>query len=118
MVETTTALENLDEIVKVEGIDAIYVGPADLAISLGLGPGSDKEDASFQDALSHVVSACDARGIAPGIHTVPHLVQTRLAQGFKMVTVTSDLGAVNAGARAHLAIAQGEASGDTKGSIY
>ncbi|MGI9598165.1 MAG: HpcH/HpaI aldolase family protein, partial [Acidimicrobiales bacterium] len=117
MIETTTALENLDDIVKVEGIDALYVGPADLAISLGLGPGSDKPDQSFQDALTHVVSACNANGLAPGIHTIPDLVQTRLGQGFKMVTVTSDLGAVGAGARNALAVARGEASG-SGGSMY
>ncbi len=117
MIETVTALENLDDIAKVEGIDALYVGPADLAISLGLGPGSDKPDASFQDALTHVVSACNANGLAPGIHTIPDLVQTRLSQGFKMVTVTSDLGAVGAGARNALAVARGEASG-SGGSMY
>ena len=110
MIETVTALENLDDIVKVEGIDAIYVGPADLGISLGLGPGSDNEDAKFQDALRHILSACEASGIAPGIHSVPQLVPTRLEQGFKMVTATSDTGAAVGGARAHLAIARGEAS--------
>jgi 4-hydroxy-2-oxoheptanedioate aldolase len=117
MIETVTALENLDEIVKVEGIDAIYVGPADLGISLGLGPGSDNADPSFQDALSHIVSACQGAGIAPGIHTVPELVQTRLGQGFKMITVTSDAGAIVAGAKLHRDVASGAASGEG-GSIY
>ncbi len=117
MIETATALENLDDIVKVEGIDAIYIGPADLSISLGLPPGSNNEAAVFQDALSHVLSACKANGIAPGIHCVPPLVQTRLEQGFKMVTATSDTGALMAGAAAHLAIAKGEADG-SGGSMY
>lgn len=117
MIETTTALENLDDIVKVEGIDAIYVGPADLGISLGLGPGSDNADPAFQDALSRIVAACKANGIAPGIHTVPGLVQTRLAQGFQMVTVTSDMQAATAGATRALSVANGDAS-DQGGSIY
>ena len=117
MIETVTALENLDEIVKVDGIDAIYVGPADLGISLGLGPGSDNEHQSFQDAIAHVLSACQANGIAPGIHSVPNLVQMRLEQGFKMVTATSDTGAAVAGARAHLAIAKGE-GGAGEQSMY
>ena len=112
MIETTTALENLDEIVKVEGIDAVYVGPADLGISLGLGPGSDNADPKFQDALTHILSACQGAGITPGIHTVPNLVQTRLEQGFKMVTVTSDTGAAVAGAKHHLAVANGGSSAD------
>ena len=117
MIETVTALENLDDIVKVEGIDAIYVGPADLGISLGLGPGSDNEDPSFQDALSHILSACQSAGIAPGIHAVPELVQTRLSQGFKMVTATSNLGAMAAGAKLHLDVANGTATSEG-GSIY
>lgn len=117
MIETVTALENLDDIVKVEGIDAIYVGPADLGISLGLGPGSDNADPSFQDALSHIVSACNSAGIAPGIHTVPELVQTRIGQGFKMITATSDAGALGAGAKLHLSVANGDASAEG-GTIY
>lgn len=117
MVETTTALENLDDIVKVEGIDAIYVGPADLGISLGLGPGSDNADPSFQDALKHVIGACRSNGIAPGIHSVPGLVKTRLSQGFQMVTVTSDAQAAMAGAKHALAVANGGAA-DGGGSIY
>ena len=117
MIETVTALENLDDIVKVEGIDALYVGPADLGISLGLGPGSDNAHPSFQDALSHVLGACNSAGITPGIHSVPELVQTRLGQGFKMVTATSDLIATTAGAKLHLAVANGIASAEA-GSIY
>ncbi len=117
MIETAEALENLDDIVKVDGIDAIYVGPADLSISLGLPPGSDNEADSFQDAISHILAACTANGIAPGIHSVPELVQMRLGQGFRMVTATNDTGAAVAGARAHLAIARGEgATGDN--SMY
>lgn len=118
MIETVTALENLDDIAKVEGIDALYVGPADLGISLGLGPGSDNADPSFQDAINHILAACEANGLAPGIHSVPGLVQKRLSQGFKMVTVTSDLGAVTAGARNALSVARGEVESGAGGSMY
>ncbi len=117
MIETATALENLDDIVKVPGIDAIYVGPADLSISLGLPPGSDNDAQSFQDAIAHILSACQANGIAPGIHSVPELVQMRIGQGFQMVTATGDTGAAVAGAKAHLAIAKGEGS-DAENSMY
>jgi 4-hydroxy-2-oxoheptanedioate aldolase len=117
MIETATALENLDDIVKVEGIDAIYVGPSDLSISLGLPPGPDNDAAVFTDAISHILSACQASGIAPGIHSIPPLVQTRIEQGFKMVTASSDGAALTAGAAAHLAVAKGEAEG-SGGSMY
>ena len=117
MVETATAVQNLDEIVKVPGIDAIYVGPADLAVSLGLPPGVDNADPGFQDALARIVSVCRDNGIVPGIHSAPGMVQTRLEQGFRMVTATSDLLAARAGAVNALAVARGEAEGEG-GSLY
>ena len=50
MIETAEAIENLDEILSVPGVDAIYVGPADLSISLGLGPYGNDGNAVFDDA--------------------------------------------------------------------
>ena len=41
MIETVEAIANLDDILAVPGIDAIYVGPADLSITLGLPPGNN-----------------------------------------------------------------------------
>lgn len=118
MIETAEAIGNLDAILDIEGIDAVYIGPADLSISLGLPPGSDNEAASFQDALAAVVEGCKARGIAPGIHSVPHLVPTRLEQGFQMVTVTSDTQAAVSGARAALEKARSAPGGGGEGAIY
>lgn len=118
MIETAQAVENLDAILDVEGIDAVYVGPADLAISYGLPPGPDNEDERFQNALAAIVEGCSKRGIAPGIHTVPGLVGTRVAQGFQMVTVTSDLGALVSGAKAALERATADDGGAGADSIY
>ncbi len=107
MIETVEALSNLDAILDTPGIDAVYVGPADLSLSLGLAPANDQEDASFNDALQRVIAGCQKRGITPGIHSTPALVEKRLTQGFKMVTVTTDLEAMLEGARAGLAQAKG-----------
>lgn len=107
MIETVEALSNLDAILDTPGIDAIYVGPADLSLSLGLAPANDQEDAGFNDALKQIVAGCQRRGITPGIHSTPALVEKRLAQGFKMVTVTTDLEAMLAGAKAGLDKAKG-----------
>src|SRR3712207_283124 len=58
MIETAEAIANLEEIVSVPGIDAVYVGPADLSISLGAEPNYSEDDATFTDALERVVAAC------------------------------------------------------------
>ena len=101
MVETIAALENLDDIVSTPGVDAVYVGPADLSVSLGLPPGNNDGTAAFDDALAAIVAACDRHGVVPGIHSTPTLAPTRVAQGFRLVTVTADNAALTSGITAH-----------------
>ncbi len=118
MIETVEALGNLDAILDVPGIDAVYVGPADLSLTLGLAPRGDHDDASFNDALVEIVASCDRRGIVAGIHANPDIASKRLEQGFRMVTVTSDLQALEAGAATALR-SVGSASPDVAArSIY
>jgi 4-hydroxy-2-oxoheptanedioate aldolase len=118
MIETVQAVENVDAILDVPGIDAVYVGPADLSITLGLPPASDQEAQSFNDALATVVAACNARGITPGIHSTQALASKRIEQGFKMITVTSDLLSMLSGAKAALATARGDSNGAASGRMY
>jgi 4-hydroxy-2-oxoheptanedioate aldolase len=119
MIETAEALANLDQILDVEGIDAVYIGPADLSISLGLAPGTDNPEQIFTDALAAVVSGCKQRGIAPGIHSSPDVAAKRVEQGFQMVTVTSDLTALASGARSALrSVRDGDGSGGGEKRVY
>ncbi len=117
MIETTEALSNLDAILDVPGIDAVYVGPADLSLTLGLPPAGDHDDPAFNDALDTIVAACAARGIVPGIHANPGITQKRLDQGFRMVTVSSDLLSLASGAQANLAASR-EGGGDRAAAMY
>ena len=87
MIETREAVERVEEIVSVPGVDAVYIGPADLSISLGLPPGLDHESGPFEDALLRVVAACERHGVTAGIHANASLAAKRHAQGFRMITV-------------------------------
>ena len=66
MIETVEALGHLDDILSVPGVDAIYVGPADLSLSLGLPPGNNDDADSFREALDD-----DRRRLPPPRHRAP-----------------------------------------------
>lgn len=108
MIETVQAVENLDQILAVEGIDAIYVGPADLSLTLGLPPGNNDDTPAFVEALMTIVAGCEKASVVPGIHASGDLAARRLEMGFRMITVGSDLVAMNAGLRSELATARGQ----------
>ncbi len=109
MIETVQAVAALDDILGVPGIDAVYVGPADLSVTMGLPPGNNDDDPGFVDALRTVVDACERHGVVAGIHSTPSLVRTRLDMGFRMVVATSDVVAMRAGlAQAMAALSGGD----------
>jgi len=88
-VESVTALENLDEIAAIEGVDVLFVGPADLSASLGVA--GQLEHPLFQGALDRVVVACTKNHVAPGILVGdPAQVPTYRERGFRFVAIGSD----------------------------
>lgn len=97
MIETVAAVEALDEILALRGIDAIYVGPADLSISLGLDALGSESEPAFVEALETILDGCSRHDIPAGIHASPTRAQHYLEIGFRMVTVTSDLAALRDG---------------------
>ncbi len=118
MIETTQAVEAIDDILGVDGIDAVYVGPADLSLTLGLPAGNNDDKASFADALTAIVDACDRAGVVAGIHANGSLAPRRLDAGFRMVTVTTDLVALRSGLASELAAARTDARPDGTTSLY
>lgn len=117
MVETVEAVEQVEAIAAVEGLDGLYIGPSDLGLSLGIGPGADHPEPEFDQAIQRVLAACEANGIMPGIHSTPALTPKRLEQGFRFVTVTSDIAAITSGVEAAFHQAnQGRENGQTGGS--
>ena len=69
MIETREALENLDDIMSVPGLDAVLVGPADLGLSLGLGAAVDRDEQEIVEAIDRVLEGARRHGVAPAIFT-------------------------------------------------
>ena len=91
MVETEKAVANIDRIVEVPGLDAVYVGPGDLSLSMNLRKRLDNDEPAFLAALDRIVAECAPRGVVAGIHTNdPAYARQMIARGFRFVTVMSD----------------------------
>jgi 4-hydroxy-2-oxoheptanedioate aldolase len=91
MIETREAVENLDDILGVPGIDAVYVGPADLSLSLGCTPRLDQTDPPVVDAQRKIAAACRRHGVMAGLHTgAIAYAQKMIAEGYRFVTLASD----------------------------
>jgi len=104
MIETAQALDNLDAILSVEGLDAIYIGPSDLSLSLGCAPNMDDPDPKAAAAIDHILARAKAHGVVAAIHNSgPESALKRIAKGFQLVTVSSDVRLMAAGAQAVMA---------------
>ena len=68
MIETAEAVKNIDEILSVPGVDAVYVGPSDLSLTMGCKPRLDQTDPPVVEAQQKIVEACKRHGVAAGIH--------------------------------------------------
>ncbi len=89
MVETATALDDLDAILGVEGLDGIYVGPGDLSLSLALA-GADRS-AELRDVLSSIIARAVSAGVPVGVHAYTGEDAARYAaEGATIVTVAVD----------------------------
>jgi 4-hydroxy-2-oxoheptanedioate aldolase len=87
--ETKGCLENIEEIVALDGVDGIFVGPYDLSISLGV-PG-ETAGPVMKDAIARVLKACQEAGKFAFIYSsTPEDAKEKFAQGFDSVTYNFD----------------------------
>ena len=108
MVESRTALDNLEEIVAVPGLDGIYVGPNDLALSLGVTPATVPVAAEVEAALMRVLAVAHSAGVAVGAYCADAEMARRLAEtGFDLVTPGNDVVLLKDSAAQRLAVARG-----------
>jgi 4-hydroxy-2-oxoheptanedioate aldolase len=103
MIETPKALENLDAIASVDGIDALYIGPSDLSQALGLGPRYNADNPKHAETVLKIRDAAVRHGKIPGVHTSGADLSSRyIRDGFKMVLLTADSACLAAKARGEL----------------
>lgn len=102
-IEHVRAVRAAREILSVEGVDAYFVGPNDLAMSMGLEPSLDPRHPEFEAALDEVLAIARELGVPAGIH-VPsaEAANRRIAQGYQFISISSDGGFMAQAARAEL----------------
>jgi 4-hydroxy-2-oxoheptanedioate aldolase len=92
-IESEIALENIDAIFNVKGIDLAFIGPIDLSISLGENPFAAAPSSSLERAINIILSAAKPHRLPLGIFCANgKIADERLRQGFQFVNVTSDTG--------------------------
>ncbi len=96
MIETKQAVTAIDDILSVPGINAIYVGPADLSITLGLPPRLDN-GGEFDNARLHIAARCAKHNVVAGIHATSKLAAAHVEAGYRMITVSNDVSAMSSG---------------------
>ncbi len=103
MIETAPALDNLHDICAVDGLAGIYVGPADLALSLGADPIGATKNPKVLEAIERCQRAASEAGIVAAIHALDGKTGRALAQlGFQMLTLSAESQALRRGAAEHL----------------
>jgi 4-hydroxy-2-oxoheptanedioate aldolase len=103
MIENIKTIPHLDQMAKAPGVDGFYVGPADLALSLGINPADRGTSAEHAAACQTVLDVAKANGIIPGIHCgSTDEVLKRQKQGFRFCQVMTDTALLASNAKSQL----------------
>ncbi|HZZ38132.1 MAG TPA: aldolase/citrate lyase family protein [Acidobacteriaceae bacterium] len=109
MIESRSGLEAVEEIARLPSLDVLFIGPHDLTLALGILGQFDHP--LFHDAVSRVVAACNATGIAAGLQTGDMDLVLRARQlGVRFLMYSSDTGILLQGYRAAMATLREEKS--------
>jgi len=106
MIETAEALAQVDEIAEIPGVGALFLGPFDMSVNLGLRPGDNDGEALFDAAIAKIVAATKRNKIGAAVLSNSGLYQLRVEQGFDMVSVATDLTALSSYMRSELSKAR------------
>lgn len=103
MVETQDAVDALEEIVAVPGVDAVYIGPNDLALGCGYGRSTYRDSVEVDRLLQRIIDACRAGGVVAGLHCSDVEMALHWAdRGARMLTAAADMTVLRHGADAAL----------------
>jgi 4-hydroxy-2-oxoheptanedioate aldolase len=102
MIETASALDQIEAIAATPGIAGLYIGPADLSLSLGLPIPVDFSAPAFRAVLSRVVEVCQQHNVIAGIYASPEWAADLAALGFRFITIVNDSDLITRGAVAAL----------------
>jgi len=120
MIETKESLEKLDEIMTTEGVDGIYIGPADLSLALGEEPGFDRsEKTKAYDQVLKILEHAKKNNIFAGIHNgTTSYAKKMISKGFNFVTIGADQRAMSSGAKAIVDEMKGSSNKTTESKAY
>ena len=130
MIETQVGMDNLEEIAATQGLDGIYVGPADLTLGTKAGrlpPGFDRQEDEMIALIQRIATVCRAAGIKAALHCgTPEYAAKAISWGYHMTTVSGDTRLLAGAAAASVARwreltgAEPKAAGSTgnKGGTY
>jgi 2-dehydro-3-deoxyglucarate aldolase len=99
-IEHIDAVDNIEEILSVPGVDAAFIGPYDLSASMGLTAQFDHPD--YLNARDRILKACQKCGVAAGIHIVPpdtDAVQQAIEEGYQLIAYSLDITIINSNLR-------------------
>lgn len=124
MIETAEAVENAEAIMAVDGVVGCFIGPNDLALSMGIHPRDTGPGTAHEAAIMEVLAAAKKTGKAAGKHcfNAPEIT-LRIQQGFQFLALSSDAGFMGKAAREEYNTidftgGSGGSSEDAKGSLY
>jgi 2-keto-3-deoxy-L-rhamnonate aldolase RhmA len=106
-IETQKALDNLEEIASVDGINALFIGPYDLSNNMGIGIPPQWDNPRFLGALEAVIQVCEDYGKAPGLYSNMENIKWAIEKGFIYNTVGEADGFLAYGAEQALKKARG-----------
>jgi len=108
MIETRTALANIDAIAGTPGIDGLFLGPSDLSIALSEGRSLDPHSKDVESEIERIVAAARKAGKIPGAYCANAERANALARrGMRFLAISSDMGFLRAGAAAQLKVLKG-----------